>query len=138
MDMETDSDEEEDGQISKLEEQEERERKLYGTTEPVVDETITLEDLRKCQINRDQLAKHYMTPWFEEFIKGRGESLSLDISYIMLRHMGPILHWSRPRGVRLSHLRNHWYALIFVDLTLGSTSPKRSTPPRTTRLTTKL
>jgi RNA polymerase-associated protein RTF1 len=70
MDMETDSEEEEDGQISKLEEQEERDRKLYGQAEPV-DETITLEDLQKCQLTRDLLAKHCMAPWFEDYAKGK-------------------------------------------------------------------
>lgn len=69
MDMETDSEEEEDGQISKLEEQEERERKLYGSKE-VVDENIDVKDLAKCQITRDLLAKHYMAPWFEDYVKG--------------------------------------------------------------------
>lgn len=70
MDMETDSDEEEDGQISKLEEQEERERKLYGSKE-VVDENIDVNDLNKIQITRDLIARHYMAPWFEDYIKGR-------------------------------------------------------------------
>jgi RNA polymerase-associated protein RTF1 len=70
MEMETESEEEEDGQITKLEEQEERDRKLYGTTE-TTDETITMEDLMKCQVTRDQLARHCMAPWFEDFVKGK-------------------------------------------------------------------
>lgn len=69
MDMETESDEEEDGQISKFEEQEERERQLYGQP-TAADETLTCEDLCKCQITRTMLAKHYAAPWFADFCKG--------------------------------------------------------------------
>ena len=69
MEMETDSAEEEDGQISKSEQEEERERRLYGN--PVVDEgPITMEDLDKCRLSRDQLAKNCMAPWFEDYVKG--------------------------------------------------------------------
>lgn len=108
MDMETDSDEEEDGQISKLEEQEERDRKLYGTTDPVVDENITVDDLCKCQITRDQLAKHYMAPWFEDYVKGKPQFRCLSIPYISFRYMGPLLYWSRSRSARVSYLRSYW------------------------------
>jgi RNA polymerase-associated protein RTF1 len=69
MDMETDSDDEEDGQISKLEEEEEKDRKRYGKSEPE-EEPITLEDLNKCRLTRDLLVKYWMAPWFEEYIKG--------------------------------------------------------------------
>jgi len=72
MDMETDSEEEEDGQISKLEEQEERERKLYGSKE-VVDENIEVLDLHKIQLTRDLIARHYMAPWFEDYVRGETE-----------------------------------------------------------------
>ncbi|OSD00428.1 plus-3-domain-containing protein [Trametes coccinea BRFM310] len=68
MDMET-SEDEEDGQITKYDEEEERDRKLYGTSHPD-DEPITLEDLSKCRVTRDQIAKYCMAPWFEDFIKG--------------------------------------------------------------------
>ncbi|KAL7284626.1 hypothetical protein ACG7TL_001922 [Trametes sanguinea] len=68
MDMET-SEDEEDGQITKYDEEEERDRKLYGTSHPD-DEPITLEDLSKCRVTRDQIAKYCMAPWFEDYIKG--------------------------------------------------------------------
>jgi len=69
MDMETDEDEE-DGQISKLEEQEERERRLYGEKAPPEDEPATLEDLSKIRLTRDMVAKFCMRTWFEEFVIG--------------------------------------------------------------------
>ncbi|KAH9903486.1 plus-3-domain-containing protein [Cubamyces lactineus] len=68
MDMET-SEDEEDGQITKYDEEEERDRKLYGKSNPD-DEPITLEDLDKCRITRNQIAKHCMAPWFEDYVKG--------------------------------------------------------------------
>ncbi|KAI9056399.1 plus-3-domain-containing protein [Trametes sanguinea] len=68
MDMET-SEDEEDGQITKYDEEEERDRKLYGTSHPD-DEPITLADLYKCRVTRDQIAKYCMAPWFEDYIKG--------------------------------------------------------------------
>ena len=70
MDMETESEEEEDGQISKLEEQEERERQLYGQS-AATDETVTCGDLCKCQLTRTTLVKYYAAPWFADFCKGR-------------------------------------------------------------------
>jgi len=69
MEMETDSEDEEDGQISKFEEEEEKDRKRYGKSEPD-DEPITLEDLNKCRLTRTLLAKHCMAPWFEDYVKG--------------------------------------------------------------------
>lgn len=67
--MEMSSEEEEDGQISKFEEEEERDRRLYGKPDPA-DEQITLGDLLKCWLSRDRIAKVCMTPWFEDFVKG--------------------------------------------------------------------
>ncbi|KAI0772759.1 plus-3-domain-containing protein [Trametes elegans] len=68
MDMEM-SEDEEDGQITKYDEEEERDRKLYGKSNPD-DEPITLDDLDKCRITRNQIAKFCMTPWFEDYVKG--------------------------------------------------------------------
>ena len=76
MDMETESEEEEDGQISKFEEQEERERQLYGQS-AALDETVTCEDLCKCQLTRTTLVKHYAAPWFADFCKGHIQILPL-------------------------------------------------------------
>ncbi|TFY83238.1 hypothetical protein EWM64_g776 [Hericium alpestre] len=69
MDMETDSENEEDGQISKYEQEEEKELKLLGKTHPD-DEKITMEDLWHASLTRDKLAKHCLSPWFEDYVKG--------------------------------------------------------------------
>jgi hypothetical protein len=67
--MDTSSEEEEDGQISKLEEEEEKDRKLFGKKD-AEDEPITIHDLEKCRLTRDVIAKHCMVPWFEDYVKG--------------------------------------------------------------------
>jgi RNA polymerase-associated protein RTF1 len=67
--MEMSSEEEEDGQISRLEQEEERDRKLYGQSTSD-DDSLTLEDLSKCRLTRDMIAKTCMTPWFEDYVKG--------------------------------------------------------------------
>ncbi|KAA1472016.1 plus-3-domain-containing protein [Dentipellis sp. KUC8613] len=69
MDMETSSGEEEDGQISKFEQEEEKELKLLGKAHPD-DEKMTVEDLQKATLTRDLLAKHCLAPWFEDYVKG--------------------------------------------------------------------
>lgn len=68
-DMEMSSEEEEEGMISKLEEEEERDRKYFDEKHSE-DEPITLEDLEKVRLSRDLLAKHYLAPWFEDYVKG--------------------------------------------------------------------
>ncbi|KZT63477.1 hypothetical protein DAEQUDRAFT_719369 [Daedalea quercina L-15889] len=74
-DMEISDEEEEDGQISKFEEEEERDRRLYDKLHPekekvVEDDSITLEDLEKVRLSRDMVARLSATPWFEETVKG--------------------------------------------------------------------
>jgi RNA polymerase-associated protein RTF1 len=97
MDMETSSDEEEDGQISKLEEEEEKDRKLYGKHNPE-EEPITMLDLEKCRVTRDALAKHCMVPWFEDYVKGRSSYVwPGELSHIFARRVGPLPHWAGGR-----------------------------------------
>lgn len=72
VDMDISDGESEDGQITKDEQEEERERKLLGTHKqsPAADEPICIEDLEKCQLTRDKLDKYCMTPWFQEYVQG--------------------------------------------------------------------
>ncbi|EJF56704.1 plus-3-domain-containing protein [Dichomitus squalens LYAD-421 SS1] len=70
MDMDMSDEEEEDGQITKYDEEEERDRKLFGKVAPEEELSITLEDLEKCRVTRNQIAKYCMAPWFGEYIKG--------------------------------------------------------------------
>ncbi|GBE89807.1 RNA polymerase-associated protein [Sparassis crispa] len=70
VDMEmSDEEEEEEGMISKYEELEEKERKMYDKHKSE-DEVATIFDLEKCRLSRDMLAKQCMNPWFEEYVKG--------------------------------------------------------------------
>ncbi|KAN0107257.1 hypothetical protein V8E52_010309 [Russula decolorans] len=69
MEMETSDDEAEDGQITKFEQEEEKERKLLGMT-VANDEPMTIADLNKVRLTRDALAKHFLAPWFEDCVKG--------------------------------------------------------------------
>jgi len=108
MEMETDSEDEEDGQISKFEEEEEKDRKRYGKSEPD-DEPITLEDLNKCRLTRTLLAKHCMAPWFEDYVKGMSVLLQqlIYIGSSEQRHVGAIPHWPRKWPACVSHLRDN-------------------------------
>ena len=93
MEMETDSAEEEDGQSSKLEEEEEKERKLLNRAHPDEDR-VTLQDLEKVRLSRDMLAKHYLSPWFEEYVKGETyPTIEIPTSNLICRCMGTVPHW---------------------------------------------
>ena len=74
MEMETSDDEAEDGQITKFEQEEEKERKLLGMT-ATNDEPMTLADLNKVRLTRDALAKHFLAPWFEDYTKGTASAV---------------------------------------------------------------
>ncbi|KAG1872962.1 hypothetical protein DFJ58DRAFT_760541 [Suillus subalutaceus] len=69
-DMDMSSGEEEDGQITRYEEEEEKDRKLFSKQPDPADEPSSLEDLMGCRLTRDQLAKYCMAPWFEDYVKG--------------------------------------------------------------------
>ena len=62
--------EEEDGQFTKDDEEEERDRRLFAKPAQEEDLPISMEDLNKVRLTRDVIAKHCMSPWFEEYIKG--------------------------------------------------------------------
>jgi RNA polymerase-associated protein RTF1 len=74
MEMETSDEEAEDGQITKFEQEEEKERKLLGMT-VTNDEPMTIADLNHVRLTRDALAKHFLAPWFEDYVKGATNAL---------------------------------------------------------------
>lgn len=109
MEMETESESEEDGQITKYDELEERERRLYGSQNTtskaangaaVEDDTpVTVDELNTVRLTRDLLAKHCMAPWFEEYVKGSCLRPWLDcqIKTLVLgyhRCLGSLSHWN--------------------------------------------
>ncbi|KAG5644828.1 hypothetical protein DXG03_007553 [Asterophora parasitica] len=69
MDMEISDEESEDGQITKYEQEEEKDRKMFSKAEPELDQPATVEDLEKCRLSRDLLAKHCMAPWFQDYVQ---------------------------------------------------------------------
>ena len=69
MDMETSDEEEEDGQIDKYDLYDDKDRRSTSRANHD-DEPVTLTELRKVVLTRDQIAKHYLTPWFEDLVKG--------------------------------------------------------------------
>ncbi|KAI0046812.1 plus-3-domain-containing protein [Auriscalpium vulgare] len=69
MEMETDDEDDEDGQISKLEQEQERDLKFFSQARPDT-EPLSIDDLSKIRLTRDQLAKHHLAPWFEDYITG--------------------------------------------------------------------
>jgi len=66
MDMET-SDEDEDGQITKNDQDSER---LGRSSSFRDDSPVTREHLLKVMVTRDQLVKMHKTPWFGDYAKG--------------------------------------------------------------------
>ena len=83
MEMETDE-EDEDGQIGRDEQDDERLRRLSGGhTKSSTSEPTSKADLIGIQLKRDEIAKYFRAPWFKDYVKGmrsffsRLESLSL-------------------------------------------------------------
>lgn len=94
MDMEMSSEDEEDGQISKLEQQEEREQRLISKAHPD-EERTTLEDLVSCRLTREELSKFCMAPFFEDYVKG-ALACSADALRGLFdgcRCLGALSHW---------------------------------------------
>jgi RNA polymerase-associated protein RTF1 len=69
MEMETDEEEDEDGQFTRSDEEDARRHRLRGKSPEDTREPLTKEDLIRGQITREMLAKFCLLPWFEEFVK---------------------------------------------------------------------
>jgi RNA polymerase-associated protein RTF1 len=107
MDMEISDDESEDGQISKYEQEEEKDRKLFKKAPSPVDEPVTMAELENCRLTRDMLAKHCMAPWFQDYV----QSALLVRSFIFSLHlgysgMGAVPYWIRGWPTRISDMRD--------------------------------
>jgi len=76
MDMEISDEESEDGQITKYDEEEEKERRLLEKLNSAPrkaeeeDHPAEIADLEKCRLTRDSLAKYCLAPWFQEYVQG--------------------------------------------------------------------
>ena len=69
VDMEMSSDEDEDGQITKQDQRDERTARLLDLSKSDEDE-ITLQDFERARLPRDALMKYHRRPWFPEYAKG--------------------------------------------------------------------
>ena len=108
MDMGSSDEEEEDGQVTKYDEEEEQDRKYFSKT-PAEDEgPLTVSDLEHIRVSRDLVIKHCFSPWFSEFIAGAFAHTSLAAPSAAIhthtrtshRRMGPL-----PRRLRLKRAR---------------------------------
>ena len=70
MDMEISDEESEDGQITKQDQEEEKERRLLGKTAEPDNTPATLQHFESCRLSRDVLAKYCMAPWFQDYVRG--------------------------------------------------------------------
>lgn len=81
QDMDISDSESEDGQISKLEQEEERFLNLTSGVDPRkgkagkdkednLDVPCMMLDLETCRLTRDDIVKHYVKPWFQEYVTG--------------------------------------------------------------------
>lgn len=70
MDMEISDGESEDGQITKFEQEEEKVERIFNKPTSTGTQPITMEDLERCRLSRNQLIKFAPTPWFEDYVKG--------------------------------------------------------------------
>lgn len=120
MDMETADEDDEDGQITREEQEEERERRILGKHNPE-EEKITVLDLEKIRLTRDALAKNCLSPWFEDYVKGVSRAwqarrcLSLQ-PFSHVRRLGSVSHRPGGQSTRLPHLRDIKYVLSRSDL----------------------
>ena len=96
MDMEMSSEDEEDGQISKLEEEEEREARLLNLTKPhIEDESSNLQDFKNVQLLRDELVKAVSLPWFEDYVKSNTRLIIQFYRFLIFitRRLRPLSRW---------------------------------------------
>ena len=105
--MDISESESEDGQISKLEQEEERFLNLTSGVDPRgkgrvddLDAPCSMEDLETCRLTRDDIVKHYVKPWFQDFVTGeaffRGGMWmdELMVFFLDFRGLGEISYWT--------------------------------------------
>ncbi|TFK29461.1 hypothetical protein FA15DRAFT_582199 [Coprinopsis marcescibilis] len=70
QDMDISDEDSEDGQFTKSDQEDERERRLMGNHTKAEDKLpATLEDFNRCRLSRDMVAKWCLTPWFPNYVK---------------------------------------------------------------------
>ena len=109
--MDISESESEDGQISKLEQEEERFLNLTSGVDPRsgkgrvgkdkedLDTPCSMADLETCRLTRDDIVKHYVKPWFQEFVTGepffwRGGWMDELMLVLWFRSLGEVSYWT--------------------------------------------
>ncbi len=100
MDMEISDEESEDGQITKYDEEEEKERRLLEKLNSAPrkaeeeDHPAEMADLEKCRLSRDSLAKYCLAPWFQEYVQGEFNlCFSKNRIELFCRGIRKVPHW---------------------------------------------
>lgn len=109
MDMEISDDESEDGQISKYEQEEEKDRKLFKKASSPVDEPATMDGLEKCRLTRNMLAKYCMAPWFQDYVQSMllNSSLYHYLQFGQCSGVGTISYRNRGWPACVQDMRDH-------------------------------
>lgn len=108
MDMETSDEEDEDGQISKLEQEDEKHSKLFNKAPPAQEEKLCRADLEKCRLTRSMISRNCLRPWFGDLLKGNPNLILYSNSHLS-RCMGAIPHWQHRRRPQIPRLRDLRY-----------------------------
>jgi RNA polymerase-associated protein RTF1 len=61
----------EDGLISRVQERDDRDRKLYGRPADDGSSTLAINELQRVRLSRTDIVKVCVKPWFEEYVKGK-------------------------------------------------------------------
>ncbi len=71
------------------------------------EESASLADLNRCRVTRNMIVKHFLSPWFEDYITSAFTiSFKRIVHLAFLRFMGSLLHRPGGRGKRISYLRS--------------------------------
>jgi len=110
--MDISDSESEDGQISKLEQEEERFLNLTSGVDPRsgkgragkdkednLDVACSMADLETCRLTRDVIVKHYVKPWFQDYVTGElcfGSFVRgwVDELVMLFRCLGEVSYWT--------------------------------------------
>jgi RNA polymerase-associated protein RTF1 len=73
-DMDVSSSSDEDGLIPRFEQEEDRDRRLYGRPSSS-DDALNISDLERVRLSRKDVVGASIKPWFEDYVKGPRSSV---------------------------------------------------------------
>ena len=131
--MDISDSESEDGQISKMEQEDERLLNLgMGFDSPnkrgrggkeEAETPCTMKDLETCRLTRDAIAKHCIKPWFQDYVTGRPVFRETRAGLKCgCRCMGEVSYWAGAQWTAcVSDMPGQQWVLWFLLLMLGFT-----------------